>query len=530
MTSGTCSASSRGAQERGDPTAHAEALSLTHHCLLGPHHAQERLDLADELIAVSPATGRRIDGVMGLMWRTVDLFLAGDRQRRDALRRAREQLAGEADGALGYVVAVLDVMTAIREGRLDEADAMAERCCQIGADVGDADAIGWYGAQLVAIRWMQGREGDVLPLISDLVCSTTVAELSTGFVAAVAALAAGAGDLATAASALASIRAEGLAALPPSSIWLATMLGVCEAAHALDDRSAAAEVYDLLAPFADFPVMASLAVACFGSAHRPLALAAWTKGEIGLAVDHLESAITADLVLGNLPLHAIDRATLADALDERGDPGDRERAAAMRQGAIADARRFGMDTRADSWQRRTASDQPDVIAVQRDGRLWRFSLGHHVATVPQTVGMGYLAELVAAPRRRDRRGGLASGREMTCRGSAGEPVLDAHAKASYRRRIVELEADVADAEDCADLERAAQARAELDHFVEELARATGFAGQTRAFADDAERARVSVHKAIKRSLVMIAEAEPIVGRLLGSRLVTGMRCVYRTGA
>jgi hypothetical protein len=44
--------------------------------------------------------------------------------------------------------------------------------------------------------------------------------------------------------------------------------------------------------------------------------------------------------------------------------------------------------------------------------------------------------------------------------------------------------------------------------VAELARATGFAGRGRCFADE-------------------AEVEPVLGGEIGSRLVTGTRCVYR---
>ena len=359
----------RCARERGDPLAHAEALSLVHHCLLGPRHGRLRLDLAAELVAVSQATGRRLDGLMGLMWRTVDLFLAGDRRAPRALEELREQLAVDRCDALSYVVAALDVMLAMRTGRLAEAEQMAECCCQLGVQVGDADAVAWYGAQLVAIRWLQGRAEDVLPLLGDLLRSTTVAEHSIGFLGAVAALAPMVGDHAMASSALASLRSGGLDSLPASSIWLATMLGVCESAHALGDVAAAAEVYDLLVPFADLPVMASLGVACFGSAHRPLGLAAWTQGDLELGVEHLEAAITADLAVGNLPLHAIDRATLADALDERCGPGDVERAEQLRQGAIADARRFGMHACADSWERGEVSEtrERDHHASRRAG-------------------------------------------------------------------------------------------------------------------------------------------------------------------
>jgi hypothetical protein len=35
-----------------------------------------------------------------------------------------------------------------------------------------------------------------------------------------------------------------------------------------------------------------------------------------------------------------------------------------------------------------------------------------------------------------------------------------------------------------------------------------------------------VHKAIKRALALITEAEPTLGREIGGQVVTGMRCVY----
>ena len=142
-----------------------------------------------------------------------------------------------------------------------------------------------------------------------------MAEPCTAFAAATATLAATVGDDVPARAALASLRAIGLAALPSTSHWTATMVAVCEAAHALDDAAAAGEAYDLLLPFADLPVMASLAVACFGSAHRPLGLAALTLGRVDVAAAHLEAAVAADLRSGTHPCHAISRATLADALE-----------------------------------------------------------------------------------------------------------------------------------------------------------------------------------------------------------------------
>jgi hypothetical protein len=515
------------ARARSEPLELAEALSLAHHCLLGPQHATRRLGLADELIAVSASTGRAIDGLMGLAWRTVDLFLAGDRRAARSLGELREHLVMDRCDGLSYLVAALDVMLAMRDGRLTEAEELAGRCYALGIEVGDADALGWYGAQLVAIRWLQGRGEDVLPLLGDLVTSPTVAEPCSGFVAAVAALAAATGDHPAARTALASLRAGGLAAVPPSSIWSATMLGACDAAYLLGDADAAGDAYELLEPYADRPVMASLAVACFGSAHRPLGLAALTFGDVDLAIKHLEAAVVADLAVGNRPCHAIDRATLADVLNRRRRPGDGERAAELRRAAIDDARRFGMTARADQWERTSALDGGGAVECSRDGRVWLVRLGDRAAIVPHSVGMGYLAELIEHAGVEIAAVELSSGHVASGPIPSGQLVLDDRARAAYRRRIEELQREIDDADACADLERAARARAELDQLVAELARATGFGGRGRCFADEAERARVAVRKAIKRALASIIEVEPVLGGEIASRVVTGTRCVYR---
>ncbi len=510
------------ARRHGTPIELAEALSLAHHCLLGPAYAAERMTLADELIAVAPHTGRRLDGLMGLAWRTVDLFLDGDRRAPRSLIELRHHLDDDPCAALSYVVALLDVMLAIRAGRLTEAEELAGRAHQLGCEVGDADALGFLGAQLVCLRWLQGRGGDVLELLGQLVCSPTVAERSVGFEAARGALAAAGGDLTTAAAALASIGP--LAAIPASSAWSATLHGVVEAAHALGDEAACAEAYELLAPHADRPVIVSLGVACFGSTHRPLGLAALTLGDVELAVEHLEAALRADLALGHLPCVALDRAALADALRHRGTRCDVARVTHLVEAAVADARRVGMDARADRWQ--AAAADGDEVTCRQSGRMWHVEAAGRAASVPHSVGMGYLAELVDHAGREIEAIELASRHQLAERSSRQE-LIDDDSRARYRRAIEGLEEEIDDAERHADCERAARARLRLDLLLEELARATGLGGRDRCFADDAERARISVHKAIRRALDRIADTDPAIGRLLAGRVRTGVRCVYR---
>ena len=321
-----------------------------------------------------------------------------------------------------------------------------------------------------------------------------------------------------------SLSRDGLAAIPRSSNWLVTMLAVCEAAHQLDDVDAARTAYRLLAPYADLPVMVSLGIACFGSAHRPLGLAAETMGDLDLAIRHFEAAVVADLAVQHRPAHSIDCATLAGALERRGTPDDRRRAAELRSGAVRHARQMGMAAHARRWEAARV-DSPAVTFVD-DGTAWRVSVDERSATLPHGLGASYLAALVARAGEAVPSLELASGNALTLRGDTGDLVLDDAAKAAYRRRIEELQDDVDEAESNADLERAALAHAELDRYLEELARATGLSGRSRRFDDDAERARVSVNKAIKRALAQLDRVDAVIGAEVRSRVVTGMRCTF----
>jgi hypothetical protein len=104
-------------------------------------------------------------------------------------------------------------------------------------------------------------------------------------------------------------------------------------------------------------------------------------------------------------------------------------------------------------------------------------------------------------------------------------VLDPQAKAAYRRRLEELREDLDEAISFNDPERAAQAREEIDFLEAELAAAVGLAGRDRKAASTAERARVSVTKAIRATIKRIAEHDPMLARELDTTVRTGTFCV-----
>src|SRR5262249_6507411 len=141
---------------------------------------------------------------------------------------------------------------------------------------------------------------------------------------------------------LGGLKHDGIHSIVPTSSWLLTMLAVVELAAASEDIQNAQAVYDVLLPYAELPIMASLAVVCFGSVHRPLAIAALTCGKIDLAIEHFTAAMVANERLGHRPATTQARAELALAMLQRASTGDERRGQVLLQDASAAAETLGM--------------------------------------------------------------------------------------------------------------------------------------------------------------------------------------------
>jgi hypothetical protein len=527
-----------------DVLAQAEALSLAHHCMLGPDHTVKRMALAGDLLRTASRTGRRIDVLMGLLWRTVDLFLCGDRHAGRSLNELRTALAQEDHLALNFVASAIEVMLAIRRGGFAEAEELARASAECGAEAGDADAAGWQGAQLVAIRWYQGRIPELIPQLLDLVDSPTLSAADNSYLAALAAATATAGDRRQAGCALARLRGPHLRALVRSGSWLVAINGAIEAAHLLRDCRTSAEAYALLQPFAELPMMGSVAITCFGSTQHALGVASLTLGKVDRAVAHFRAAVQHNQALGHWPAVVLSRHRLGTALARRRRPGDTARADGELDAAASDAARLGMqlpgvDSNGSLGRSAGAAPKHEPVGppiCQRHGVQWQVTVQGRTATVADCVGMRYLATLIAHP-------GLdipsielagsgdppqvAGERATLHQAESRQFLLDGIAVGEYRRRLAQLEADIDDYQSMHDLQRAAQAQRERDWLVSELKAAAGLSGRIRQFSNDTERARVAVGKALHRALDRLSASDSFIAAEIRARLKTGLRCSFR---
>jgi tetratricopeptide (TPR) repeat protein len=528
-----------------DPAVLAEALSLYHHAMLGPRYGDERIAVAHEMLAAATRANNGSQKLMALLWLTADQFLLGSGHALRSLGELHERADAAGERHARYIARVMDAMVLQRAGKLDEAERTAEEAFALGAEVGDADAVAYYGAQIATLRWMQGRASEVLALAAETAASPTITPQNRVFVAMSASLSAAGGELALARAALSRLRG-GLGTVHHSSVWLGTLYSVVEAAHIVDDAAIAEEAGALLAPYADLPVLGSLGITCVGVARRSLGLAALTCGRLDEAVAELEQAVVGNQRLGNRPMVALTVADLALARATRGAPGDREAAVDLLDQAIREADAMGMGARVDEWRSRrsglvvdppaAAASRPaigDVGRIERRGAAWVLTAGTDVAVLPDLLGMTYLAQLLTNPGVEIAAAALAAAGDddlsTALAGRPEQPVLDDAALAAYRRRITDLEDDLAEAERNADPEWATRVRMELDAVVDELTRTTNRFGRSRAFASTNEHARTAVQKALRRVLSHIDNVTPALGTPLRAAIHTGRTCSYTPG-
>jgi hypothetical protein len=287
-----------------------EALGARHVALWGPDHPEERLTIADELIAAARAQSDREAELQGVNWRVVDLVELGD---LDAARRAideHERLAGELRLlAYAWYVPLWRTMLALLALRLDEADRLAQEGERIGHAAGDDNAALLFQIQRLAVKHLAGTlSGDDRTTI---VRRAADRPPGAAWRAWMADIALDRGDLEVAAAGLAR-ELPALDALPLDAEWLYTLFTLGLVAAGLGDAAAAGQLYPRLLPYRERVVTTGRASFCHGSAALSLGRMAATLGDAPAAVAHLEYALRRNEAFGAVQYAADARRALAE--------------------------------------------------------------------------------------------------------------------------------------------------------------------------------------------------------------------------
>jgi tetratricopeptide (TPR) repeat protein len=283
--------------------------------------------------------------------------------------------------------------------------------------------------------------------------------------------------------------------LPQNAELIPSLCFVADAIHCLGDDQAAALVYPRLARYGHLFAVDGIAGSCTGSVSRQLGHLAALLGRAGDAVAHYERAVEAN-VRGGADFYA---ARARQDLERCRQPANPAAPATPAPASPA--------------------------AFVAEGSVWRLSYDGATVTMPDAKGLHDLAWLLAHPGKEIAAADL-MGLDATTTLPAGDDTLDDRARTAYRRRLAELEDDLAEAEDHHDVERAARAREERDFLAAELAAALGLGGRARRLGDPSERARKAVTMRIRNSIGRMAKVHPVLARHLDRSVRTGAFCCY----
>lgn len=518
------------ARRVGDPRALVTAFHARHWALTVPELVLERLEQTREMLDAAEQIADREMQFLAHNARYHCLLELGDGLALDREIEAMVAIAEQIrQPSYLWHTHCLRVVRAILDGRYEDAEEQAGTTLELGRlrQSGYPTYVFQY-AQLFTIRWAQGRleelwpavrsHGELYPWIPRWRDALAAAEL---------------GDSAVARGEVERHARNDFAGIPRDGLWLLHLCSLAEACVLVGDEQRGRVLHELLLPYGDRNAV-SYTLQPYGPVALRLGMLASMAEQWADAERHFALARgRCDLLgaRGILPRVLYEHARMLLA---RGAGGDAERAAGLLDGAAALAEELDLPgVLARTAKLREAAPAPTVpgeAAFRREGDVW--TIGYEGASfrLRDVKGLRYIAVLLAAPGRETHAVELAQAAEgvagrARADGAPG-PALDAQAKSAYRRRLEELGAELEEARDWGDPERAAHAEQEIDALTEQLAQAVGLGGRDRAGASPAERARVSVTKSIRSAIRAIERHSPALGEHLTVSIRTGQFCSY----
>lgn len=423
------------------------------------------------------------------------------------------------------------------EGSFAEAERLTAEGAELGARLRDSTIPLQTGAQLMGLRWTQGRIQEMLPQLKRFADGYAAMPV---FRAALAVAHCEAGADADARRELRLLASHDFAAIPRDNVWLLAMALLSEACAYQGDAERAGLIYRMLAPFEGRNVVSPDAVFA-GPVSRYLGLLSAAQEEWETAKQHFAAAWEQANLDGARPMMVRTRLDHARVLLARG--GDRDRLEAVR--LLDEANALAEELELSFVLEWIAAARPDTdtpapppveslsAVLQREGDLWRVDYDGRVVHIRDSKGIRTLAVLLASPGVELPAGDVetlanGSGHRASAGASPDRPLagLDATAKNQYRRRLEDLREEIEEAEGWGDTERAARAREEMDLIASELSAAVGLGGRDRPQASGAERARLRVTRAIHTAIRRLGEQDEALGYELGATVRTGSFCAY----
>ena len=334
------------ARKLDDPATLAYALEGTYSALSWPRDLDAWLAMATELIRLGDETGDVEHAFNGHQHAWGAYMVRGDMRAADAELSSMTELARRLrQPAQFWSLAMSRASRAMFDGRFEEAERVNEGAVELrsrghGALGGVDDTTLYYVTYLQT--WALRRERGELAEVRESI-ERYVAEYPTFFIfrCVLVSVYSQLGCGKQAQQELDRLGAEDFEGLEVGTEWHFGASLLAEACASLGDTRHAPRLYEALAPYGDYNVMAHPEFS-LGSAARYLGILASTMSRWREATAHFEQALTMNSSMGTRPWLAHTQHDYAAMLLVRDEPGRRERARALIREAVNSYRELGM--------------------------------------------------------------------------------------------------------------------------------------------------------------------------------------------
>ena len=506
------------ARRLDDPATLAACLLARHDVLWTPGAAAERVDVGREIVALAARAGddeRRSEGHLLTANALLETGSPAFRMELDAFLRLADHLGQPRHDYLAFT---RRAAIALLDGALDEGERLVHDAAALGERIGEPETGNLRMSQLVEVARARGEPGQ-LRATAEMAVACWVGLPSLAHAVA-AGLLADAGDVGGARRALETVCELGTWSEDRSYVWSVSVGGLTAAAARLGDLDLSGELLAELAPLAG-TCGVNGTVVCFVGSHAHWAgVAAKALGRTEEARDLLLRALRAHERVGARAWEAETCAMLAE-LGAGAAYRDRAAGLADELGLVGVAARLE-----GSGGTGTPGGNAADAVCRHDGDVWSIEHRGRSTRLRDAKGLHDLAALLARPGEDihvlDLAGSGIRGRDSTV------PVLDPRARAEFKRRITDLDEDLAEAQAHHDLGRVGRVESERETLLDELRRATGHAGKDRGLGPSAvERARKAVTARLRDSIGRIEAVLPELGSHLDRSIITGTYCRYQ---
>lgn len=328
------------ARRLDDRGALAGALADRHVAISGPDTVEERLALAEEMLALTTGLGPDVEA-RARLHRMLDRLEAGDGEGFHEDLRAVAALAARHGLPLVQVqVGWVDNAQVLYKGDFVSAERLMQQAFARNAQVNPEDALMAMGGQLCQLQHLRGT----VPGFADQVrrAIDDQPQVATEWSMVLALVLCDERQLDELGPLWRRLRSGHFDDLRRDMVWSLLLVAAAEISLTLGDVEAAVDVERHLEVLAGKVATFGTGHMCWGAVDRYRGMAALAQGRLDDAIERLHAGIELDERLGGSPFVALGRFRLAQAMAARGGPGDAARAAELLASAADTATALGM--------------------------------------------------------------------------------------------------------------------------------------------------------------------------------------------